>query len=165
MVTSAYDGMISKVGEKVSRMRPMPVIKDWQNACVPGTYRTGEDGESQCVSVMSEDPAWEKVDKIIVKVLDTMKQRGVKSPLTELQEAAFATALREEDRGVQLFAWRLLNTRHFVVEYGRLRTVVAGSQPPRETDGLFYGSGGPVAQAELIADALRVRGILKAKQE
>ena len=165
MVTSPYDGMLGKVGEKVGRMKPMPVIKDWQAGCVPGTYETSYEDGGASVHELVEDSAWGKVDKLIVKALDALRERGVQSPLAELQDAAFHAALGSEDRGLQLFAWRILNTRYFVEEYGRIRKVASGKEQPRDTDGLLYGGGGPVTQAELIAGALRVRGILKAKRE
>lgn len=162
---SVYDGMMEKLGGKVSRMKPPPVIKDWQDACPPGERRTtGEDGVVT-VYALTEDPNWAKVDKLILKALDAMKKKGVERPLAVLQDASFLFALENKGQGLQLFAWRLLNTRYFVEEYGRLRAVAAGKKKPRDSDRLRYGGDGPIEQIKLVGDALRVRGILRPKMK
>lgn len=96
--------MLSRMAEKVSKMRPVPPTDNLM------------------------DPTWSKVDKLILKTMKVMKDRGVKRPLHPLSETFFDMAMQdvvdnypETTPGLQAVAYRAMDTRLLVDEFGRMR--------------------------------------------
>jgi hypothetical protein len=148
--------MLDKMVDKVRHMRPIPPCDDL------------------------EADSWGKVDKLIKKALDVMKDRGgVERPMHVLSEALFDIAARDAnlDRAIQTTAYRALDTRLLTDEYGRLRRVIGeiaeGKRevidpffPPRlwqvppSVGESAYHNEPPLEVLKTIAGKLRRRSIL-----
>jgi len=101
--------MLERLVEKVSKMRPIP----------------------PCDS--PRDKSWEKVDKLILKVMKTMKEKGFKRPLHPLSETLLDMACKDliDNNGVateavQALAFRVFDTRLLVDEFSRMKKIAVG---------------------------------------
>lgn len=154
-----YQPMLDKLIDKVRHMRPIP----------------------PCDDLGAE--SWGKVDRLLKKTLDVMKDRvNVERPMHVLSEALFDIAARDGslDPAIQATAYRALDTRLLTDEYGRLRRVISEiTEGKREVIASFYpkylwmvppsvgetryGNDSPLEVLKTIAGNLRRRSILGAQ--
>ena len=152
-----FQPMLDNLILKVGNMRPIPPCDD------------------------TEAESWGKVDRLLKKTLDIMKDRAkVERPMHVLSEALFDIAARDGDLdpAIQTTAFRALDTRLLTDEYGRLRRVVQEvADDKREVTASFYpkhlwqvppsvgeklyGTDSPLGVLKTIAGKLRRRSILK----
>lgn len=90
LAEDTYQALIKKLG----RRKKQP----WQNEVV------------SWVSGLS-DPLWEKIHPVILRALDDMKDHGASRPLAQLQEIAFAEALKTDAPHAHTAALWLTDTR------------------------------------------------------
>lgn len=158
----ALTTMVQKMGERVAGMRGLPELPGYRHWHIPGDHsRACEDGSTLHWTV-TESKHWPKIDKIILKALKAMLAKGTQGALGKLQEAAFVAAFGGPKPGFDHLAVRLIDTRHKVEEYGRLRRVAAGKEEADDEDAILY------AQKDVIeahAIVLRKRGILQPKKK
>lgn len=96
--------LLNRMVEKISKMKPIP----------------------PCDNLF--DQSWGKVDKLILKTMKAMKERGVERPLHPLSETFFDMAMQDvidnypdTTQALQTAAYRALDTRLLVDEFGRMR--------------------------------------------
>jgi hypothetical protein len=95
--------MLERLVGKVSNMRPIP----------------------PCDNLF--DSSWGKVDKLILKTVKIMKDKGVERPLHLFSEAIFDMAMKDvatnsdTSQALQAVAYRVMDTRLLVDEFGRMR--------------------------------------------
>lgn len=161
--------MLQRMTEKVSKMRPIPPTDNLL------------------------DQSWDKVDKLIIKTMKAMKDKGVERPLHPLSETLFDMACQDViDNGLkttpalQAVAYRAMDTRLLVDEFGRMRQVavmirdvargksdekVPPNFPPRHPvlippcfDERVYDNSA-AGVVETFANELRKRGVLPSKKD
>lgn len=162
--------MLTRMVEKVSKMRPIPPTDNLF------------------------DPSWGKVDKLILKTMKAMKDRGVQRPLHPLSETFFDMSLKDVadngldgvSPGLQAAAYRAMDTRLLVDEFVRMKAeasaiiaVARGEDvkvpfanfppespamiPPSFDVSVYNDSA--VGIVSTFAEELRKRGILPPKKE
>jgi len=162
--------MLARLVDKVSRMRPIPPCDDLF------------------------DPSWGKVDKLIIKTMKAMQEKGVEKPLHPLSNTFLSMALKDvADNGLdnvtpalQAVAYRAMDTRLLVDEFARMRLMTKliyeaakGEKvefpfydfPPKHPmmmppcfDAEVYNDGAAWV-VESFAEELRRRNILPQKKE
>jgi len=166
---SALVPVLSRMVDKVSRMRPIPSCDDLF------------------------DQSWGKVDQLILKVMKAMKEKGLDRPLHPLSETLFDMAMQdvaehfpETNQALQAATYRAMDTRLLVDEFGRMRQMAVlirdaaeGKEvkfpfhnfppespamiPPSFTPSVYEGTAVDIVDA--FADELRNRKILPPRKE
>lgn len=124
--------MVERMVERVSNMRPIPPCDDLFDA------------------------SWSKVDKLVLKSMKAMKERGVERPLHPLSEALVDMAVRdfvenkETSPGLQALAYRVMDIRLLVDEFmrmkgiaGAIHGVAKGRKGAKEPDEQFFRPDSP----------------------
>lgn len=101
--------------------------------------------------------AWREFSKVMVRLLDRMKDKGVEKPLAELQERAFLESLTAGgDSDVQVVALWLLRARMSADDFGRMR-----KGETRDIDLLFYSADDHEAALKNARRRLQWFGLIK----
>jgi len=118
------------------------------------------------------DPTWGKVDKLIKRLLNFLKEDSVSKPMDVLQCNTFDLACSNLAPPVQTIAWRALDTWLLIYESRRIRGIVASKDPlafcrpshpvyiPPSVGESIYLEGATDA-LKIINGKLRERGIIK----
>lgn len=155
---------VEAMGDKIDRLRGLPDMASHRCHLLPGKRLHMIEGD-RVIDEIVEDKRWSKVDAVIISALRYLGEHRVESPLATLQEACFFAAFdTPKDSGVRYAALRLIDTRHKVEEYGRLRKVLDGEREPKETDRLFYGDAKWSVIVKQHALVLQQRGLLKKRR-
>lgn len=160
--------LLTRMAEKVGNMRPIP----------------------PCENLF--DQSWGKVDKLILKTMKAMMKKGVERPLHPFSETFFDMAMQdlidnaETTPGLQAAAFRVMDTRLLVDEFGRMRQMAVlireaargedvefpfhdfppkfpSMTPPCFTQEVYDNSAAAVVSR--FADELRDRGILPPRKQ
>lgn len=163
--------MLQRLTDKVANMRPVP----------------------PCDNLF--DYSWGKVDKLILKTMKAMQEKGVKRPLHPLSETLLEMSLKDVaenypkvSQALQTVTYRAMDTRLLVDEFSRMRQVAVAirdiskgrkgvKEPPPDfppespamVPPCFVGrdvyNDGASWVVETFAEELRARGILPQKKQ
>jgi len=75
------------------------------------------------------DPTWGKVDKLIKRLLNWLKEDDVSKPMDVLQRNTLDLACSNIAPPVQTIAWRALDTWLLIYESRRIRGILASKEP------------------------------------
>jgi len=105
MDKAGFKSEIGKALDKIARMKPVPPNDDLN------------------------DPSWGKVDKLIKRLLNWLKEDDVSKPMDLLQRNTFDLACVNLAPPVQILAWRTLDTWLLIYESRRIRGILASDEP------------------------------------
>lgn len=152
MDKAGFKTELGKALDKIARMKPVPPNDDLN------------------------DPTWGKVDKLIKRLLNWLKEDEVSKPMDLLQRNTFDLACSNLAPPVQTLAWRCMDTWLLIYESRRIRGILASDEPwnltrppspvyvPPSVDESLY-LGGPKDALETINGKLRERGLIKSRRE
>jgi len=159
--TKVPEKLIMAMIDHVLRMKPKPVSVWGQWHQVPGTYSDG-----MFLITVEEDPAWEKVDKLILQTLKTLKDDKFAHPLQTLANDVCNSCIEMGggvESGAFLLGSRMLEDVDQVAALSLMARLVKDNEDMPEYLRVFLGIHPDVALKNLGRTLTR-RGLLKKRK-